>query len=207
MYVPPHFRVDDAEALAAFMERNAFATLVTVRDGAPFATHLPVLVDRADDVLTLTGHMARANPQWRTLWDQEALVMFGGPHAYVSPSWYGDPKSVPTWNYATVHVYGRARLVEDSEAVYDILRRLTQREERGATAPWRIESLPPDYVATMMQGIVAFTIVASRVEGKYKLSQNRTDDDRESVAKKLSASPLEIDRQTAALMRETLANR
>ena len=202
MYVPPHFRVDDAEALAAFMERNAFATLVSMHDGAPFATHLPLLADGRNDGLTLAGHIARANPQWRSLEDQDVLVIFGRPHAYVSPSWYGDPKSVPTWNYATVHVYGRARLVEDPDAVYDILRRLTEREERGAAAPWRIESLPPDYVANMMQGIVAFTIVPSRVEGKYKLSQNRNRDDREAVAQKLGASPLEIERQTAALMRE-----
>ena len=204
MYVPPHFRLDDPEALAAFMERNAFATLVTLHDGAPFATHLPVLVERRDDGLTLAAHMARANPQWRDFGDQDVLVIFAGPHAYVSPSWYRDPKSVPTWNYATAHVYGRARVVDDRDAVYDLLRRLTDREERERPAPWRTESLSADYITAMMQGIVAFTIVPARVEGKYKLSQNRDRDDRESVARQLGTSAREAARETAAMMRETL---
>ncbi|GAC1622984.1 MAG: FMN-binding negative transcriptional regulator [Candidatus Elarobacter sp.] len=204
MYVPPHFRIDDPAEIAAFMRSNAFATLVSVHEGAPFATHLPLLVDGEGASLTLAGHVARANPQWRSLADQESLALFTGPHAYVSPSWYGNAKSVPTWNYAAVHVYGRARLVADPAQVYDTLRRLTEREEGRSAKPWRIESLPDDYVGTMMEGIVAFTIVPSRVEGKYKLSQNRDRADRETVARELSASPSELARETAALMQAAL---
>ena len=117
MYVPSHFRVDDASELAAFMRENAFATLVSVHDGAPFATHLPVLVDGVGASLALSGHVARANPQWTSLDAHDVLVMFTGPHAYVSPSCYENPKSVPTWNYTAVHVYGRAQLVDDRGAV------------------------------------------------------------------------------------------
>lgn len=204
MYVPPHFRIDDPAMLASFMRRNAFATLVTVQDGAPFATHLPLLVDGEGESLRLTGHMARANPQWRDFADRDVLAIFAGPHAYVSPSWYANPKSVPTWNYATVHVYGPARTIDDRAGVYDVLHRLTHREEHGMAAPWRIESLPDDYVANMMQGIVAFEIVPSRVEGKYKLSQNRPREDRETVTRELASSASETARGTAELMRETL---
>ncbi len=111
MYVPGHFRVDDPETLRAFMRAHAFATLVTVVDGAPFATHVPFLVDDAKGGeeaagLVLRAHVARANPQWRTLEEQDALVIFSGPHAYVSPAWYGAAESVPTWNYTAVHAYG-----------------------------------------------------------------------------------------------------
>ncbi len=200
MYVPPHFRIDDPAMLASFMRRNAFATLVSVQDGAPFATHLPLLVDGEGETLRLIGHMARANPQWRGFADQDVLAIFAGPHAYVSPSWYANPKSVPTWNYATVHVYGRASAIDDRAQVYDVLQRLTEREERTAAAPWRIESLPDDYVANMMEGIVAFTIVPSRVEGKYKLSQNRPREDRERVTRELAGSPSDAAREAAALM-------
>ncbi len=200
MYVPPHFRVDDASELAAFMRSNAFATLVSVHEGTPFATHLPVLVDGEGASLALSGHVARANVQWTSLAGQDVLVMFTGPHAYVSPSWYANPKSVPTWNYTAVHVYGRARLVDDRAAVYDLLRRLTDREERGAARPWRMESLPNDYLETMMSAIVAFTIAPTRVEGKYKISQNRDRTDRENVARELAASTSETGRRTAALM-------
>jgi transcriptional regulator len=200
MYIPPHFRIDDPATLAAFMRRNAFATLVSVHDGAPFATHLPLLVDGEGEGLRLTGHMARANPQWRSFGDQDVLAIFAGPHGYVSPAWYGNAKSVPTWNYATVHVYGRVRVLNARAAVYDVLQRLTEREEMSMAVPWRMESLPADYVANMMQGIVAFEIVPSRVEGKYKLSQNRPREDRERVARELAGSPSEAARDAAALM-------
>jgi transcriptional regulator len=204
MYVPPHFRIDDPATLAAFMARNAFATLVSVHGDAPFATHLPLLVDGEGDGLRLTGHMARANPQWQSFADGDVLAIFAGPHAYVSPSWYGNPKSVPTWNYATVHAYGHARAIDDRAQVEDVLRRLTEREEEGMPAPWGIDRLPDDYLANMMGGIVAFEIVPSRVEGKFKLSQNRPRDDQETVARELAASASETARATAELMRETL---
>jgi transcriptional regulator len=203
MYVPPAFRIDDPVEIAAFMRRNAFATLVGVHEGEPFATHLPLLVDGEGESLALAGHIARANPQSRSLAGGEILTIFSGPHAYVSPSWYAGSMNVPTWNYAAVHVYGRARLADPAET-YEILRRLTDREERGRAEPWRLESLPGDYAGKLTRAIVAFTIVPSRVEAKYKLSQNHDRVDRETVARELSASPSEVARQAGAMMRESL---
>ncbi len=200
MYVPAHFRVDDRATLRAFMRAHAFATLVTVVDGAPFATHVPLLVDGEGDAIVLRGHVARANPQWRTLEEQEALAVFSGPHAYISPSWYAAAQSVPTWNYTAVHALGRGRLVTERAGVLDVLRRLTDTEESRFAEPWSMERLSEDYVEGMMRAIVAFEIPVARLEGKYKLSQNRGDADRNGVAGALAASDDPATRGVAALM-------
>src|SRR3712207_6198290 len=138
MYIPAHFRVDDPALLLPLMERYGFATLVTVEAGSPFATHLPLLLRRAPD--RLVGHMARANPQWRGLARQPGvLALFQGPHAYVPPSWYASAPNVPTWNYATVHAYGTARLLEDPAQVLALLADTAAQYERGRERPWRLE--------------------------------------------------------------------
>lgn len=204
MYVPRHFRVDDSAELAAFMRANAFATFVTVHEGKPFATHIPFLIEGDGPHPTLAAHMARANPQWRDMTDGEALVTFSGPHAYVSPRWYAAPHDVPTWNYATVHAYGRVRILEDRDEKYDLLRRLTDREEANARDPWRLERLPKRDVDAMLEAIVAFSVTTTRIEGKYKLSQNKAREDRTSVAAALDASPSEPARAVASLMRAQL---
>jgi transcriptional regulator len=203
VYVPAHFRIDDDATLHAFMRAHAFATLVTLVDGAPFATHLPLLVD-ADgdgDELILRGHIARANPQWETLEDQDALAIFSGPHAYVSPTWYTSAQNVPTWNYTAVHALGRGRVLTERADVMDVLRRLTDREEARFTQPWSIERLPEDYVESLRRAIVAFEIPVTRLEGKYKLSQNRSAADQTGVADTLGASIDPTAREVAALMR------
>lgn len=200
MYVPRHFRVDDSAELAAFMRANPFASFVTIHDGRPFATHIPFLVVGDGPNLTLAAHIARANPQWRDMTDGEALVTFTGPHAYVTPRWYAAPENVPTWNYAAVHVYGRVRIMDDRDEKYDLLRRLTDREEANARDPWRLETLPERDVESMLQAIVAFSVTPTRIEGKYKLSQNKTREDRVSVAAALDASASEPARAVAALM-------
>ncbi len=208
MYVPGHFRLDDPAALRAFMRAHAFATLVTLVDGAPFATHLPVLVDDAPGEggpeLVLRAHVARANPQWRALAEQDALVIFSGPHAYVSPAWYTVAESVPTWNYTAVHAYGRGCILAEPDAVRDVLRRLTDANEAGFAQPWRMEDLPGDYVEGMMRGIVAFAIPVTRLEGKAKLSQNRSAEDRTGVVAALAASGDPSARAVAGLMRAGL---
>ncbi len=201
MYVPAHFRIDDVATLRAFMRAHAFAALVTVVNGAPFATHLPLLIDGEGDELVLRGHVARANPQWRTLEDQDALAIFSGPHAYVSPSWYTVAESVPTWNYATVHAIGRGRLLTERTGVMDVLRRLTDGEEARFEQPWSIDRLTEDYVDGMRRAIVAFEIPVTRLEGKYKLSQNRIPADRTGVAEALTASGDPTARDVALLMR------
>jgi transcriptional regulator len=202
MYVPAHFDASDPAWCRDLIRREPFGVLVTVdAAGAPFATHLPFLVDEGPGPLgTLLGHVARANPQWRDLAGRPALAIFAGPHAYVSPSWYGTHPSVPTWNYVAVHAYGVPRLVEDPERVDALLGRLVATHEDGRAAPWRFASLPADYLGGMRRGIVAFEIPLDRLEGKAKLSQNRGAADRARVRAALAASGDPLARAVAALM-------
>jgi len=190
VYVPPHFDASDRAWCHRLIEAESFGTLVgTDPSGAPFATHLPFLLDPDRGPLgTLLGHVARANPQWRHFaGDRPVLAIFTGPHAYVSPAWYGVHPSVPTWNYVAVHAYGRPALVEEPARVEALLARLVRTHEAGRPSPWAMESLPADYLAGMLRGIVAFEIPIGRLEGKAKLSQNRSDADRARVRDALAA--------------------
>lgn len=203
MYIPEVFREDDPAPLAALMAQASFALLVTTdAEGLPFATHLPLLYEGEEGAKgTILGHMARANPQWRHFENGEpALAVFSGPHAYVSPSWYETHPSVPTWNYAAVHAYGRPRLME-AVATRALLGRLVATYEAGSATPWRLQ-LPEKYEAMMLRGIVGFRIPVERLEGKFKLSQNRDATDRGNVAAKLAASGFDDGRAVAKLMRE-----
>ncbi len=206
MYVPRHFSVDDPQRLIAFMRANSFALLTTVAGGEPFVSHLPLLhLKGGGPHGRLVGHMARANPQWRHFAAaHQALVVFWGPHAYISPAWYDTPNQVPTWNYQTVHAYGTPRIVEDQGETLATLRQLVDTYEGGFDAPWRLESLPPGLAEGMTRGIVAFEIPIERLEGKAKLSQNKSVKDRENAAAMLDALGGEDNRRTAALMRETI---
>jgi len=182
MYIPEWFREDDAATLQAFIRAHSFGALVTRGDDAPFATHLPFLFDAGrSEYGMLQAHMARANPQWRAFAsEQEALVIFQGPHAYISPSWYEAALSVPTWNYAVVHAYGIPRIIEDSQLLYKQLKTLIETYEARFEQPWTFE-LPQDYIEKMMRGVVGFTLEITRLEGKFKMSQNRTPAEREKV--------------------------
>jgi transcriptional regulator len=195
MYVPGHFAEPDAEKLARLIADYSFGTLVTVSDGRPFASHIPFLYQRERNVLL--GHVARANPQWRDFSaGGEVLVIFQGPHAYVSPSWYQTP-GVPTWNYAVAHVYGRARALEDPEAVKPIVEGLTAQYERGREQPWI-----PRYDPRMLNAIVGVEVAIREVQGKFKVSQNRPAEDRAAVIAQFEKSPSDTDRALAALMKE-----
>src|SRR5713101_4934099 len=189
MYIPKAFREDDISRLHTFMAAYSFATLVTQHESIPFATHLPFLLDaRRGPNGIMLAHMARANPQWHDFVDeQEVLVIFQGPHAYISPSWYEVELSVPTWNYAVVHAYGIPRLIEDGEELYQLLKTLIETHEAQFKNPWPF-MLPEDYLQKMMRGIVGFEIEITRLEGKLKLSQNRTEAERENVITSLQES-------------------
>lgn len=203
MYIPKLFREDDRHTLHSLMRQYSFATLLTQHDGAPFASHLPCVL-RADQgpYGTLVAHMARANPQWHDFTEgQEALVIFQGPHAYVSPSWYGVHPSVPTWNYTAVHAYGVPQIINDPEALHDLLGELVRTYEAPSAHPWRFE-LPEEYLHNMMQGIVGFTMPITRLEGKYKLSQNRPAQDRPRVVAALEAQGDALSADVARLMRQ-----
>jgi transcriptional regulator len=198
MYIPAAFAMNDVEKLTAFIESNSFATLVTFDGTAPFATPLPFLFDRERRVLR--GHMARANPQWQHFHDSEALIIFQGPHAYISPSWYQTEPAVPTWNYLTVHAYGVPQLVDET-TLANILRDLVAQHESAQPVPWPGD-LPDDFWNRMLKGIVGFEIPISRWEGKWKLGQNRSPQDLQGVYEALSQSSDQTEQQLAAAMQQ-----
>jgi transcriptional regulator len=201
MYLPKHFRETDLAAMHAVMRAHDFALLIAERDGRIEAAHLPFLLDPArGEHGTLFAHMARANPLWRAFGEtREVLVIFQGPHAYVSPNWYAARGSVPTWNYVAVHVYGIARLIDDPQDVRSLLDRLVDVQERHQARPWRASD-EPMLVDSMLPGIVAFEIPIARIEGKWKLSQNKGDADRESLIATLERSADPLARGVAAAM-------
>ncbi|MFO1483408.1 MAG: FMN-binding negative transcriptional regulator [Verrucomicrobiaceae bacterium] len=202
MYSPDHFRVDDRATLHAFMQQHSFATIITHDGCIPHATHMPVLLEANQGQQgTLVSHMARANPQWKHFEDgREVLVIFTGPHAYVSPAWYASAPAVPTWNYTAVHAYGIPRLINDHDRFAQRLRDLVEFYESGREGRWDGE-LPVEYRVKLMRGIVGVEIEITRLEGKFKLSQNRSPEDQQRVIAALSASADQTERETAEMMR------
>jgi transcriptional regulator len=197
MYIPNHFRIDHHETLFGFVERYSFATLVSTVDGSPFATHLPMVIDRQRNAVL--GHVARANPHWRSFdGNSEALAIFSGPHAYISPSWYAASPAVPTWNYAAVHVYGRPTLV-DASATADIVDTLVAKYESHRPKPWP-NDLPADFRDRLLAAIVGFEMPIERIEGKFKLGQNRSEADQLRTIAHLQAGSAE-DRALAEFIR------
>lgn len=200
MFIPASFRVDDPARIAAFIGEHSFATLAT-RDSAGelTASHVPLLLVPGAEPAQLEGHLARANPQWRDV-AGEALAIFSGPHAYVSPRWYEESGVVPTWNYVAVHAYGRFEIVGDDEQTRAILRRSLEKYEHGRPRPWTLEDSGAG-VEKLLAAIVAFRITLTRVEGKWKLNQNHTRDRQARVAAALSAEGGEDNAAIAGLMR------
>jgi transcriptional regulator len=204
MYIPTHFEIEARAEMHALMHGHSFATLITTdAEGTPFATHLPFLIDtEAGDAGTLRAHMARANPQWRHFRiGQNVLVVFQGPHAYVSPAWYETQPAVPTWNYTAVHAYGEPHLL-DSEGLKALLYTTVALYEGIGAEGWQFE-MGPDYVEQMMRGIVGFEIPLTRLEGKRKMSQNRSETDRRQVVEALRATGRASDSEVAALILPT----
>jgi transcriptional regulator len=204
MYMPERFREDDLSTLHALMRDYSFAALVTLHEGVPFASHLPLMLAADEGPYgTLYGHMARANPQWRDFDGlQDVLVIFQGPHTYVSPSWYeGDPTNVPTWNYAVVHAYGSPRLITDDDACRALLETLVRTHEAPFATPWRFQG-PEAELRKKMQGIVAFALRITHIEGKLKLSQNRSLADQRHVAETLQQSADPVSRDVGILMQQ-----
>jgi transcriptional regulator len=182
VYLPPAFTEARQAVLIEHIERYDFGLLVSHGGAGLIASHIPFLIERDGEALHLHGHLARPNPQVGDLAQGgEALSIFSGPHAYISPSWYAEGPSVPTWNYADVHAYGAARLVDDADWLRRLLRRLSERHEARNPVPWRMQDLPEPYVQGMLKGIIGIDIAVSRLEGKFKLSQNRPAVDRPLV--------------------------
>ncbi|HVI07192.1 MAG TPA: FMN-binding negative transcriptional regulator [Candidatus Binatia bacterium] len=187
MYIPEHFRVRHNEDAIAFLRANPFAILISSTENGPFATHLPLFVDAQDEKLLLRGHVARANPHWRYLEaGPQCLAIFHGPHSYISPTNYSASDSVPTWNYAAVHVYGEARLFTSEADLRGMLNDLIHTFEPSYNEQW--ENATPSFRENMLRQIVGFEITATRIEGKFKLSQNRTRDDQARVIASIEES-------------------
>jgi transcriptional regulator len=206
VYLPPVFTETRPEILVAHIERHDFALLVSHGRHGLVASHIPFLVEHRGEKLHLLGHLARPNPQLADLAEGgEVMTVFSGPHAYVSPRWYASGPAVPTWNYADVHAYGAVRVIDDADWLRDFLRRLSQRHETGTETPWRMEDQPADYMTGMVKGIVGIEIAVTRLEGKFKLSQNRPAVDRPRIVAALEERDDAEAAAVARLMRERAA--
>jgi transcriptional regulator len=204
VYLPKQFQQQDAALLAQLIDENPFGVVVSVRDGLPYGSHLPLLLERGRGSHgTLWGHMARANPQRAALDAQEVLVIFSGAHSYISPTWYQAAPHVPTWNYVAVHAYGKPREVSEPEEAARVLQQLAARFEPGAAdenaKPWRYEELPEEFRARLLKEIAVFSIEMTRLEGKWKLGQNRTPSERGALLAALEARGPEQQRLAAYL--------
>ena len=204
MYVPDRYRETDPELIRAFIARHPFGTLVTTAEGGPRATHLPLRLEREGERDVIVGHLAKSNPQWQDFdGGRIALAMFAwGPHAYVSPRWYGEGRYVPTWNYASVHLRGAPEVITDASEHRAAIRRLTEQFEDRAG--YSMDDLPEDYLGTMLEATVAFRMPVDELDAAFKLNQNRTPDARRGVIAELEQSEDSAARWIADLMRERL---
>jgi transcriptional regulator len=206
MYVPKHFEASESTG-REIMRAHGWALLVTSgEDGAPFCTHLALLWQEDGGAHgSLIGHVARANPHWKLFArDAASLAIFWGPHAYVSPTWYTPGPKVPTWNYVTVHAYGRPQVVEDTRDALDILAKLSATYEGAGPEAWGLDRLPPGNAEAQSRGIVAFRMPLERIEAKTKLSQNRDLEDRRRVIARLEGSDSQDAQETARWMKKVL---
>ena len=200
MYVPAAFAETETAKLHEFMRNNSFAVLTSSGEGGLVASHLPLLIDPdAGPNGHLLGHMARANSQWRRV-DGDVMAVFSGPHAYVSPSWYEEAGTVPTWNYVAVHAYGPVEFFDDPGRLLEAVRRLTDLHEGARPSPWAVPDAPPDFVQAQLRGIVGLRMPITRLEGKRKMSQNRSAIDRAGVAAGLATSDRASERAAAELI-------
>ena len=201
MYIPEHFRVEDRATAIAFMRANPFTILISTTDQGPFATHVPVVIRETGDHLLIRGHVAKANPHWRYLEQQpHCLMIFHGPHSYISPTNYATRENVPTWNYGTVHIYGNARTYSAPDDLLSMLHDLIPTFEAAYEQQWG--SLSEAYRSRMLSHIVGFEIAVTKIEAKFKLSQNRTSEEQQKVIESLSHAEDTAVSGTARLMCE-----
>ena len=202
MYAPPYNQNPDSPDVLAFMRANNFAVLVTGTGGALHGSHLPVLIEERAGGWVIVGHMAKNNPQWEQFFDDEVMVVFHGAHAYVSPRWYAEKERVPTWNYAAVHAYGKVRGLHEPEQKRAAVAALVAYHDPQWLPEY--EKLGAGYMQGMLEGIVAFEIEVTRLETRWKLSQNRGRQEMELIAAELERSADSAERATAALTRKHL---
>jgi transcriptional regulator len=201
MYIPKHFNINNAEEMYEFIEKNSFAILFSQHNGEPYATHLPLLLNKEEGFLY--GHFARPNEQWKDIANQEVLVIFQGPHCYISPSWYETNLAVPTWNYAAIHVYGQLEIARDEQEVFEALSDMVKKYERP-DSPYQLENVDGNFIKGISKGIVGFKININKIEGKAKLSQNHPIARQELIIKQLENSVDQNNVHIAELMKKNL---
>jgi transcriptional regulator len=202
MYIPKSNLITDTEEIVAFMKQFSFATIITAKNNYPTATHLPFIVSARDGKVILTSHFARANEHWKEIEDSANLVIFNEPHAYISPKHYDALVSVPTWNYISVHAYGQGKLITDTEETFAILEKTIMTYEEEYKKQW--DTLPIDFKLKLQKGIVGFEIEVNDLQGKKKLSQNKTQAEQQRIIKDLSNSENDHERQIADYMKANL---
>jgi transcriptional regulator len=208
MYVPASFKEERPEVLHAWMRRSPLATVVVATDSGLEANPVPLLLREGSAGMTLVGHVARSNPVWKTAPRGEALALFAGPQAYISPSSYASKREhgevVPTWNYVAVHAHGPLRWVQDESWLGELVAQLTNEHEASRAEPWRVSDAPPAFTAGLLRAIVGLEIQVTRLTGKLKLGQNRTRPDRESAIAALLQRGDEASRALAEAMQVAL---
>lgn len=208
MYIPASFHETDQFKLHDFIDAHGFATLISTTGYEPVASHLPILLDRdAGPHGRLIGHFARANSHWNVASSGKALVVFHGPHAYVSPGWMEPRNVVPTWNYVAVHAYGSLRLIEDRDRLRDIVWLTVEKYESQREQPWWMDAPEPEFIDKLLTAIVGFEIDIERLEGKWKLNQNHPAERRGQIIRGLQLTGRHDELQIAELMQGTLENR
>ncbi|AKL83159.1 PaiB [Bacillus atrophaeus UCMB-5137] len=203
MYIPKYYKVTNVDDIWDFVQNNSFGTIVTTAQGKPIATHLPLQLMKEGDTYYITGHIAYGNPQWRTFETcEDVLVMFQGPHAYISSSWY-EKENVPTWNYQAVHLYGTASILNEEELKHD-LTMLLQKYEKHRKNPVLWDKLSPQLLESQLKGIVGFKIKVGEIQASYKLSQNRNETDYMNIIDQLRKEGDPNSKQMAELMEKRL---
>ncbi|MCY8464013.1 FMN-binding negative transcriptional regulator [Bacillus atrophaeus] len=203
MYIPKYYKVTNVDDIWDFVQNNSFGTIVTTAQGKPSATHLPLQLMKEGDTYYITGHIAYGNPQWRTFETcEDVLVMFQGPHAYISSSWY-EKENVPTWNYQAVHLYGTASILNEEELKHD-LTMLLQKYEKHRKNPILWDKLSPQLLESQLKGIVGFKIKVGEIQASYKLSQNRNETDYMNIIDQLRKKGDPNSKQMAELMEKRL---
>jgi transcriptional regulator len=205
MYIPKAFEVNDKTKLLDFIKSNSFGILFSQEEDGPFATHLPFLIDEnKGDNGVLIGHMAKPNPQWKKLNNKEIMVVFPGPHAYISPTWYNESNTVPTWNYVAVHIYGEFKVTENKDDLTGIIEKTVNHYESSMFNPWKAE-FDDKYIDGLMNGIVGFEIIINKIEGKWKLNQNHSIQRQQNLINGLKTRNEYNSQEIAKLMEQNIS--
>lgn len=200
MYIPKHYLKNDREEIIRFLKKYSFATIITVKDNFQTATHLPFVVTETENDIILTSHFAKANMQWNEIAENNVLVIFTEPHAYISPKHYDSEMNVPTWNYIAIHVYGKGRLITEKEQSFAILDKMIDNFEKEYKTQW--DKLPMNYKEKMLNGIVSFQIIVTDIQPKKKLSQNKKEIERQRIILSFEKSNDNNEKSIAEFMKQ-----